>query len=548
MAQASDDTQVRRGPSPRRTWRKALVPILLAVSIVVAGSTYLFLHSSGEARSIPHASVIHEVKTLLGANGLYTRPGLGSDGADSWSASAYALPALAGITSKVEIRNPSALKRSLTVEIRRDPLWGPWYGARVEAATGREIPGDWASGVLHIHHFSSAPQNAIAEIAAVADVVNEKSLGISANLRSRYSQILTRSVAQTANPYSRCRAVDAARIFGVNWQKWHFSSPSTLRLGKIFDTNSIMNVYGQLCLLKYGRVSVPVPLRKKAAAWLRAQLGASVAGSELEVFYLVSSWLLIKEPPSDLSALKESIERRVDKNSGLVRSYVIRLGTLANTYYAALLFDAAGVAKYELRARTLAAVKKIADNVKTKGDAVDMLMCAVILHLGGKSDRKLENDSTKIAAKWLDGKIKKADIPTASRIVTLLNQLGRRVPRFSIAKFTVSSDEDRYDAWLALGMGPYVDKQTAIRALYARQLSEARDTLRAPRVSMTKEIVASAHVGVSWNRDDPSKNLRSWMNSIHGCDGFPALYKPAPAVSRCTLEATYGILTVGLME
>ncbi len=498
----------------------------------------------------PYRQLIGELGRLIGDNGLYVRPGLTADGKASWSASAHGLSALVTATGRhVRLNLTTAHGEALAAQAADDPLWTAWFGVQVEHAGNVIIPGGWAEAAVTQPITATSPAEQIASIAAIAEVSVAKALPIPEANLADFTQRLHAAVAATQSPFSQCRAQQAAAALKIRTEGWRLRVPQDTALGHPASTEQMMNVYGVLCLAELLHRPLETGFGTRIRQWLETYLNLNVAGAEMEAHYLARAWIMAGGRQSHLSAMATRLTARAEPASGLLREHVIRIGTLENTYHVALLADMAGAAHQIIGEHTRRAVHDLLREFRQQASAVDLLMCAVILKLAGFPDQELESDAVTLAVGHLAQGVQRANVTTQARIVALLQQLGRDIPKLTAAPFAVTTDEDLFLAWTMLGLAHHTSNSHEVRQGFALQASLATTALNTPNELMAREVTAA--LVAAGTRVDPNRlpvELTDWATAVRGCNGFKALYRPAVNFPQCTLEATVQIQAAGLSD
>ncbi|WP_145791272.1 hypothetical protein [Kitasatospora atroaurantiaca] len=488
--------------------------------------------------------LVSEIRSLIGDNGLFIRPGLSADGGPSWQASAYGLGVARAAGHPRPLPNPDILAGSLAEAIADDPIWGRWYGVQVENSTGTRIPGAWAADVLENLRLPDDPSIRIATIAALADIVSAKSVPRTARDTATLTAQLASAVPQVHSPYSRCRALDAAEELGIDSSGWDMA-PAPTGFGKPGDAEALMDAYGTLCVAVHQHRAVSPQLQQEVRRWLAPQLDFDPAGFELQAYYAARGWILAGGSPEQLHPLEGSLSRRADGTSGLLRERVRRLGTLENTYYAARLAPAAFPRL--AGARTTQAIHDMLPTTREHNDTAGLLTSAVVLRIAGRPDEGLESEATGLALRELARGVDPRTAPLAGHLVELLEELGVPIPRLEIRTTSPHDREGRYLAWTALAMAGFSADPGGLRSASAQSVVDARRAVADPGALSVKEVAAAQRVlGDGRGGGPASEALRSWTGALQGCSGFRALYRPASTESACTLEATWEILSTGL--
>ncbi|MEW2431954.1 hypothetical protein AB0877_28420 [Micromonospora sp. NPDC047644] len=494
--------------------------------------------------------MIDTLRTLVAENGLIMRPGLSSDGPSSWPASGYGLAAIAAIEAAgphATVVGSGEVQRSLKEQIDEEPIWGRWYAALVEKSTGQAIPGDWATGILNDPALPEDGTAQIAAIAAITDVVAVKSLPLPPATAADLVARLKAAAAATDVAYAKCRALESAAVLGDQTIATTIRPVAGPDLGQPMSTKSIVDLHGVLCAQSQLGQKSDASQLARIRSWLEPHLQMTVAGAEFEAYYLSQSWLLAGGEPARLQPLAASLRARIDPATGLLRGHAVRLGTLENTYFAAVLAESVDAADELFSQDTIRAVKEQIPEFRSRGNGLDLLMCAVILRYSGQADRALEDEAASLAVQKLGGKVDRSSVVVAARVMTLLQQIGRQAPRVTASLFPVKDAEDRYLSWTMLSLAPHLNNPEAVREHFKAQMTEAGQALASPDQLMAKEVIAALVVsGTSVNRDALPPPLEQWARGVRGCDGFPLLYRPLLSESRCTLEATVQLLDAGL--
>ncbi|GAA0676197.1 hypothetical protein GCM10010193_31610 [Kitasatospora atroaurantiaca] len=517
-----------------------LLGLVLTVTGVIT-STAITRHHAEEVES---GQLVSEIRSLIGDNGLFIRPGLSADGGPSWQASAYGLGVARAAGHPRPLPNPDILAGSLAEAIADDPIWGRWYGVQVENSTGTRIPGAWAADVLENLRLPDDPSIRIATIAALADIVSAKSVPRTARDTATLTAQLASAVPQVHSPYSRCRALDAAEELGIDSSGWDMA-PAPTGFGKPGDAEALMDAYGTLCVAVHQHRAVSPQLQQEVRRWLAPQLDFDPAGFELQAYYAARGWILAGGSPEQLHPLEGSLSRRADGTSGLLRERVRRLGTLENTYYAARLAPAAFPRL--AGARTTQAIHDMLPTTREHNDTAGLLTSAVVLRIAGRPDEGLESEATGLALRELARGVDPRTAPLAGHLVELLEELGVPIPRLEIRTTSPHDREGRYLAWTALAMAGFSADPGGLRSASAQSVVDARRAVADPGALSVKEVAAAQRVlGDGRGGGPASEALRSWTGALQGCSGFRALYRPASTESACTLEATWEILSTGL--
>jgi len=537
--------RVRRFPRLNCPWSRAttaLTATLLAAALVIG---WHGANSPAElaARSGPAAAL----RSLIGDNGLVIRPGLSADGGPSWPASAYGLPALALAEGRArQLPDPEHLINGLRARIAGDPVWARWYATQVEHASGTVLPGGWAHGVVEDYRPAGKPEQQVAELAAVADVVDAAGVQLTPAESRRLADELESAAASTPSPYARCRTLQAARELGTPPPVSAAATPPPpIDLARPFSTDTVTDAYGTLCVTRLLGRTPSEQVRTAVLRWLEPQLGMPVAGSEFEAYYLVQAWLAAGGPRDRLALLAAGLRDRIDPGTGLLRQHVMRLGTLENTYYAAELTHRAGQSVRDIAGQnTLDAIRQVAGKARAHGSVTDLLMCAAVLRWSGRPDAALEKEGLLLATARLRGGVTRRDAVFAARTVALLDRLGLPVPPVRAVPFPVRDDEDRFLAWMLLGLSVRLINSEEVRQQLAAAPGAGMDAaLAAPDALMVKEVAAAWSAGGGWRGGSgPTAAVARYAHRVQGCPGFPALYRPAAASGQCTLGATVQVL------
>ncbi|MBU2664491.1 hypothetical protein KOI35_13390 [Actinoplanes bogorensis] len=488
------------------------------------------------------------MRGLLAGNGLFMAPGLEEDGKPQMAPSAYGLAALARIDGPTPApADPDRLARTVAAEQPDEPLWTAWYATRVEQSSGRSIAGNWASAALTAP-LPDDPDARIAAIAAVTDVVADKKVGLPDDRRRELGAALTTAVPAATGDYGRCRAAEAADRLNLDPGSWRLTPAKPALTGK-FSADSVMRVWGAVCLADRLGTPLSAPDRQDVLAWLRPNLGLDVAGNEFETYFLTLAWLAAGGPRADLEPLGDRLRKRMDGATGLLLTRTQRMGTLENTYDAALLagsVDAFG----DIAGRpTTDAVRALLPRLRANRSISDLLMAAVVLRGLDARDQALEREATGLARDFLARPLTRATLLPAAQLVLLLQQVGSEVPKFRGVTFPVGSREDRYLAWTMLGLGPFLSNSGEIRRAFADPLAQIGPSLDRPGDLTTMEVAAAMNVpdqGIDRNNLPPA--LTAWTTGQRGCTGFSALYRAVPSIDKCTLRATVEMQRTGLEE
>jgi len=539
---ALDGSRRRRLPSQKTLWFGLVVPVLIPLVLIAA------VVGTRTKPPQPGDRLLKELGTLVGDNQLFMRPGLSSDGGPSWSASAYGLPALATAgNQRPKIGQVSELAHDLEGSIKSDPIWSRWYAVQVERSTGTRIPGTWANGILDAYTPNDDPAERIALIGAVTDVVRAKSITVSRAERHTLSRDLASAVARTPSPYSQCRALQAASYLGLDTGTWPLSeTDDRVLLARPFSGETVTNVYGALCVADLlGRTERQKHLRSSVLQWLAPHLTMQVAGSEFEAYFLTESWLKAGGKRSALAPLARSLRTRLDTGTGLLKQHVVRLGTLENTYYAAVLAEHAGSFRQIAGHGTIAAVRDQIPQERAHHNIRGLLMCAIILKYAGSSDKALEDEAARLADSRLEKGVDRESVVVAGDILRELQELGRDIPPPKAELYPVRTAEDRYLAWTLLGMSRHLENGAAVRKALAQQTAELEEAFAEPGGLMSKEVAAGlSAAGTKDERHRLAAAVKGWSSSVRGCKGFKELYRPLSAEPACSLEATVDQVTV----
>src|SRR6266536_562543 len=484
--------------------KKLLVWLVLPTVLAVAATVVRVRITRDKPRYGAQAELIAELRGLVGENGLFMRPGLSSEGAPSWPDSAYGLGALAAAGAHLPPpADPAAAGTSLQAEVAADPIWSRWYGSQVERGTGVPIPGSWANGLLDKLALPPDPAGQIATIAAIAEVARQKAVPV----------------------------------------------PEAFAPPQAMSAEAVMDAFGVLCLAEQLGTPAPAQLRQRLVRWLEPHLGMGVAGFEFETYYVVRAWLMAGGDRPRLDRIVDQLQARYDRPTGLLRGHVTRLGTLENTYFTAVLADSVDAFDDIAPKRTVDAVRRLVPEVRAKSNVTDLLMCAVVLKYAGARDGALEAEAADAAARWLAAGVRRDTVVPTARVVTLLQQLGRPVPRLTATTFPVATAEDRFLGWTLLGLAAHLDNAAEVRQRLADVAAGVGPALASPDQLMVQEVAAAMAVpGSGVDRNALPDKLTGWADAVRGCAGFRALYRPVRAESRCTLEATAQMLAPGLVK
>lgn len=495
------------------------------------------------------ALMLSELRVLLAENDLYRRPSMPTDDGVSWSASAYGFAAMraAGEVPDSTAYDSAELTSLLEEQIAKEPIWGRWYGLQVEQAIDVDLPGRWADGIVDNVTIPQERASQIATVAAVADVVAAKSIPVPSELASKLHAYLTSALAESRSPFSWCRALDAAEELRLDTSQWTVPEFEQLALEQTFSAESLTDAYGTLCLARHRGEQVDLAQRQRIREWLRPQLELDAAGFELEAYFAATSWLLVDGERSQLRTMAARLRGRIDSDTGLMHQHVVRLGTLENTYYVALIADTFDAGAELLTADTLAAVRTTLPRARRNHSISDLLMSAVILRFAGSPDASLETEAGDLARDWLANGVKRENVLRAALVMTLLQQLGQAFEQPAATVFSVHDREDRYLAWTMLSIAHHLANGEHVNKSLAGARRQVVTALNEPYELTVREVTTAMQVpGTGVDRNQLPPALTAWATEVRGCDGFTTLYRPLRSERRCTLEATWQMMTAGL--
>ncbi len=527
---------------------RAAAALVTALVLGAAGAVVMLPDGRSDTGYGAYAGVIGDLRGLVGENSLYIRPGLSSDGQPSLAASGYALPALAAATGEpTAVNDVAALSSVVALQSTTDPLWARWQAAMIKESGQVALSRDLFTGISDVPLPTGPAAVQVAGVAAVVEVAAAADIPLDRAKRSQLADVLHGAAGESLGAFSRCRAAQAADGLGLDPSPWRTGGSAGIALPPTRSAESLMDVYGALCLAQRAKVSLDDDVRRSVRDWLQPLLVMPAAGNELESYYLVRSWLAAGLPRDSLRPLAARISDRRDDRTGLVRDHIVRLGTLENTYYVAVLAKKAGAVGDMLPTATIDAVRALIPQIKAKNSLTDMLMAAVILRYGGRADRNLEREAESSSVAWLSKGLTRQNVSQGDRVISLMNELGMTVPPVRGTAFPVVGEEDRYLAWTMLGISKFLQNRPEVEASFPSLPSLVGPALRKPDGLLVKEVAIAMQVpGNGVEPDAPPDSLSTWSRSIRGCPGFESLYRPVQQETRCSLEATVQIMDLGL--
>jgi hypothetical protein len=98
-----------------------------------------------------------------------------------------------------------------------------------------------------------------------------------------------------------------------------------------------------------------------------------------------------------------------------------------------------------------------------------------------------------------------------------------------------------------LGISAHLQNAEDIRKQLSPAVVDVVPALISPDQLMVKEVAAAMTVpGSDIDRNHLPTQLTTWAGGVRGCHGFRMLYRPVLAESRCSLEATAQMISIGL--
>ncbi|MFG2109424.1 hypothetical protein [Micromonospora chersina] len=527
---------------------RAFTALVIALVLGAVGTVVILRDGRPSTGHGVYGGVIGDLRGLVGENSLFIRPGLSSDGQPSLAASGYALPALAAATGEpTAVDDVAALSSVVAFQSKTDPLWARWSAAMIKESAQVALPRDLFTGILDVPAPTGPAAVRVAGVAAVVDIAAAADISLDKKKRSQLADVLRGALGESLGAFSKCRAAQAADGLGLDGSPWSDGSSAGITLPSTRSPESLMDVYGALCVAERAKVRLDDDVKRSVRDWLEPLLAMPAAGNELESYYLVRSWLAAGLPRDSLQPLAAQISNRRDDRTGLVRDHIVRLGTLENTYYVAVLANKAAAFGDIVPAATLDAVRALIPQMKAKSSLTDMLMAAVILRYGGRADVSLEREAENASVAWLSKGLGRQNVVQGDRVISLMRELGMEVPPVRGTAFPVAGAEDRYLAWTMLGISNFLQNRGEVEASFPSLPSLVEPALRKPDGLLVKEVASAMQVpGNGVKADALPDSLSTWSRSIRGCPGYESLYRPVQQETRCSLEATVQIINLGL--
>jgi hypothetical protein len=106
--------------------------------------------------------------------------------------------------------------------------------------------------------------------------------------------------------------------------------------------------------------------------------------------------------------------------------------------------------------------------------------------------------------------------------------------------WTVTTDLDRYEAWLALSLEPQL-MHGAARTAFLKTLHATPAVVRSQVADLSmKELYAAveALINNGMGGQIPWDVIKPALAGLQGCSSLQVLYRPAPTATDCDLEAS----------
>jgi hypothetical protein len=490
-----------------------------------------------------------ELEKLRDDTGLFFRPGLLGPGEPSITDSAYGMGVLRAAGRSVAMPAAGGLGDRVTGAVSASPVWGRWYLAQIELATGGVVAGDWYSGVVgglrpggYFHDDPRAAEDRAADLAATAaalDVVRAKRVTLVPGQVDSIARWVTDALDQAQNAYQACNAVaalqavdrlDAAtrdRIVG----RW--LEPAQ-RLPRVLDSvERVLDAYGFACLTSRLSAGDRAAVRRLLVPALSRPV------DDLQLLYYVSAaWRLSDGPPDALGRLAAVAKARLDPATGLLVNVVKPVGTLENSYYVTDIRKLGGLAGKD--SRLAAATRKALAEHGDRYGVVNLLMTAVILRSSGDPDKRLEQRAVALARQQLGSEVTRDNVSFWATTQRLLSSLGVTGPEATVRPWPLKTREDRGLAWLLLGQLRHVRGHEPPDAFRA-PASEIPDVLATEAAGLsTIELRAAVEALAAMDARDriPAVVLTRQLAARRGCPGLRELFRPSASPDACELRAT----------
>ncbi len=521
--------------------------IATALAVVVAVGAVAFVGPRLLTPSTP-PPIVSELETLRDDQGLFFRPGLRSAGQPNVADTAYGFGVLAAAHRPVPSLMNEQVDGYFSSTVESSSVWGRWYLLRIEAATGQPIPGAWAqdiTGSLRRGYFHDSGQEAedpaadLASTAAALEVVTAKRLILSQDKIEAIVAWVTDALVRAQNPYQACNAVRSLRAIGglgpvartqalASWVR----RPD--RLPRVIDSfEGVLDLYGMACLMDELSEGNRAPVR----SLLTTTLPRAVDDLQL-LYHVAEAWRLVGGDPNELLGLAQVPQRRLDRDTGLVKNVVRPVGTLENSYYAMQIRRLSGLPGDD--DRLAKGVRELLAERRTQSSVINSLFGVTLLRATGHPDARLQDQLVALTRQQLAQPVTRDGVVSWVTMQRLLADLELAGPPAEVVPWVVGTPADRDLVWLLLDETQRLRDQT-VPGPFADTLAGIPSVLRADAASLSVgQIRAGATALAATGQADriPAAVLADALDALRGCDGFADLYWPYREATTCDLRAT----------
>lgn len=538
-----------------------LAPVALLPSLLIAGcapspTTTRSVRQEATYTSAQRA-LAHDLEQLRGDDNLFTsdgdrdRPGLYT--------SAYGLHALADVGRAVTIDTDAAQLHDATAgELAAEPLWGRFYIAKIEQATGRLLhTADDISALRATYNaqgFFSDPGTAhsalstdpglrLADTAAVLQALTQFGAPPDAVQRDRIGSWLSTTGRAAASTLS---------------QRWHWAQAAeTLRLPLPTDTQQTLShwwrttgihlssaisgdafvetcSYVQLAGMAGVDISAQAPQLRQALDQSAASATATTDPQMLAL--LTDAWQTLHGDQAALAPVRQAV-RAHRLPSGLVSFTQQRQGDPGSSQAVETLRRLAGLPTADPRLATALRAMGNSDG----GNALSKLLRQTVL---ASADRQPSSAATDhrladLARQALPQPLTEANADTWFQAASILVDLHQPLPALGLQPWPTGTREGQYARNLAIQiLAPASRLHLLPEPGTATELAtQGYQLLRYGDIHEAQASLAAAAL-LGWHATSgQSTQALQWLGRWRGCPGTPSLFRERTA-STCNIAST----------
>ncbi|MDX2562252.1 hypothetical protein PV371_21700 [Streptomyces sp. TX20-6-3] len=526
--------------------------VILAVGVFPWGRLNTGEGISGEALDQRQRTLSSQLDGFRGDNGLFVNS-FGAVNQPGLYQSAYGLSALRASGDPVQVRIPGPeIRQKLSTSIEQDPLWGRYYFALVEQATGKRL--HTVDDVRALRNMLTAdgyfqdpapasPRDPalplkLSQTTAALEALEQFGSPVTPNEAGRIARWLRRLPAspqpQMVVEYNLARAFrlvgspppeqSAARVRA--WQPSDRARSAEERSAQLTDTSAYV---------------LAAELTDVDLSSQRAELEETLRPGDGDLADPQMAWIVtraLRALSSNAASSVSASTRRHLLPNGLMSRAQSHLGTLGASYQVERLRMAEGLPTRDDRLRQ---GLERARGQLSRSAPLDRAMWLVTYQLAGGTVAEQDGKDIRQAVKSaFPRRVSLANVQEWSYYVDVLQLMDEPVPDFSVARWTARTPEEQSARNILLFNLSRTGRMHLLagRPTGTELIAEAVEQLKGGTVTGASLAVDAAG-SVGWVTDETtSRQLRKQLAGRTGCAEGSLLVRDTNDADECSVAAT----------